>query len=609
MSHILASAGYQKQDNIWLRPSQAATFSYSDGDESENRLLKICTTASDTSLRSPQLAASITDWPSYYHLSPTRANLIRPIESFIKGPVLEIGAGCGAITRYLGERGFEVIALEGGIRRAQIIGQRCRDLPNVSVLAEPFQDFQPDVKFGTITLIGVLEYARVFFGNSSDRDAVDLMLEKVRSMLAPDGILIVAIENQLGLKYLAGYSEDHLGRPMVGIEDQYTASTVVTFGKRELSGRVGKAGLGHQQWWFPFPDYKMPAFALSERAIARDIPTDFASLIRAACQTDPQKPAYTAFAPELAWDAIARNGLQGDLANSFLLLASAQEIAQKDVVAYHFSDGGRLPQFTKTVEFVLDGDRLVVKRVPLQSGAAAVQTGALASIPEDEVFEPGLLWRDAGYRLLMRHGWSINELSGWMKIWWHCFRELLQSRGEAAPKRLTDGLAGGYIDALPRNLILGGDDRGHFIDLEWVNPQPVEAGFVLFRAMWDLLWEMQYAGEPAAGTSTQIAAIMQQVFLQLGFPLTADDLVRYYEMEMSFREAVIGKTLRRDPAAMFRSLRPRIGFAEAGQQAGRVVALEGQVETLRRELDAERQKVAQMLEVVDQHVRKMQRGA
>ena len=40
------------------------------------------------------------------------------------------------------------------------------------------------------------------------------MFQKVSSCLKPGGKLYVAIENKLGLKYFAGCSEDHLGRPL-----------------------------------------------------------------------------------------------------------------------------------------------------------------------------------------------------------------------------------------------------------------------------------------------------------------------------------------------------------------------------------------------------------
>ncbi len=393
-----------------------------------------------------------------------------------------------------------------------------------------------------------------FFGNKSDKDAVDLMLEKAKSMLHPGGVLIIAIENQLGLKYLSGYSEDHLGRPMLGIEDQYTASTVVTFGKRELTRRVVAAGFTEQQFWFPFPDYKLPVFALSDRALADDIQTDFAALIRAACQTDFQKPAYTSFMPELAWDVIARNGLQGELANSFLLVASAEAIPEQNVVAYHYS-AGRNSKYMKSVEFTLNNGSFIVNRVPLYPDRMDDVPGTLSLLLESEVFENGKLWRDVGYRLMMRNGWSINELSDWLRLWLSAFQRHLQDAGENIPAALTDTISGRHLDALPRNLIVDDGKKSRFIDQEWVGTGEIEFGFILFRSIWDLICDMQEIGEPSNGTSLQLASIIQLTLLQLGFSVTAADLSRYYEMEVSFREAVIGKALPRNASIIFRSLR------------------------------------------------------
>src|SRR5581483_8313776 len=164
---------------------------------------------------STELARHCTDWPSRYHLSGTRTNVLRPFEEFLCGDILEVGAGCGAITRYLGECGGNVLALEGSPRRAAIAASRTRDLNNATVLAEKFDQFNCERKFDVITLIGVLEYANLFTG--ADQPAL-AMIERACSLLNPDGRLIVAIENQFGLKYFAGAPEDHIGQSMYGIE-------------------------------------------------------------------------------------------------------------------------------------------------------------------------------------------------------------------------------------------------------------------------------------------------------------------------------------------------------------------------------------------------------
>ena len=218
-------------NQIWTRPDYSG-IPYNDGDEIEQRIADIIKQASDISVLSTELRRQCTDWPSLYHLSGSRANILRPFAESLTGDILEIGAGCGAITRYLGESGANVLALEGSPRRAAIARSRTSDLDNVIVLAEKFDAFQCDHKFDVITLIGVLEYANLF--TTAEYPALT-MLQHVRSLLKPDGKLIIAIENQLGLKYFAGAPEDHLGQPMYGIEGRYQKDQPQTFGRRVLA--------------------------------------------------------------------------------------------------------------------------------------------------------------------------------------------------------------------------------------------------------------------------------------------------------------------------------------------------------------------------------------
>ena len=211
---MLLTAGYQLDAsfNVWSRPDFSG-ISYSDGDAIERRIESIIDSASDLSVFSDELGLYCTDWASTYHLSSTRANLLRPFELTRAQDVLEIGSGCGVLTRHMGECGANVLALEGSLRRSRIARARTRDLTNVTVLAETFSNFRINHKFDVITLVGVMEYANLFIGGESPEAA---MLSRVVSMLKPRGIVIIAIENQLGLKYFAGAPEDHVGVPMYG---------------------------------------------------------------------------------------------------------------------------------------------------------------------------------------------------------------------------------------------------------------------------------------------------------------------------------------------------------------------------------------------------------
>jgi SAM-dependent methyltransferase len=274
---------------------------------------------------------------------------MRPFEAIYKNArVLEIGAGCGAITRYLGESGAQVLALEGSPRRAAIARSRTRDLDNVTVLAEKFDQFNCTEKFDVVTLIGVLEYANLF--TPGDNPALS-MLERVRQLLKPEGKLIIAIENQLGLKYFAGAPEDHLGQPMIGIEGRYRKDQPQTYGRKKLQSLLSDAKFSNASFLAPFPDYKLPVSIITESGFAAKN-FDASALVWQGVKRDPQLPSRTNFSLELAWPQLFENELALDVSNSFLIIASenAEKLVSEEVLAFHFSTD-RVDRYCKITVF------------------------------------------------------------------------------------------------------------------------------------------------------------------------------------------------------------------------------------------------------------------
>lgn len=110
----LETLGYVFNESLrlWSRPDYPG-IDYSDGDAAEQRLARIVGSANDLSTFSSELRNQCLDWLTIYHLSSQRGNVLRPFERQLKGRVLEIGAGCGAISRFLGENGGQILALEG----------------------------------------------------------------------------------------------------------------------------------------------------------------------------------------------------------------------------------------------------------------------------------------------------------------------------------------------------------------------------------------------------------------------------------------------------------------------------------------------------------------
>jgi SAM-dependent methyltransferase len=551
----LSARGYRLDTatRCWLPAADRPEFAYSDGDAVEAALAARVRAAADRSVLSPELIAAATDWPSRYHLSPRRANLLRPFAAWLAGrSVLEIGAGCGALTRFLGEAGARVLALEGSPRRAAVAAARCADLDNVAVVAETLQDFQAE-GFGLVTLVGVLEYARLLFPAGADADPVDAMLARARELLAPGGALLLAIENPLGLKYFAGSAEDHVAEVMFGIEDRYRPDGVVTFGRAELGARLAAAGLGATRWWYPFPDYKLPVAVLSEAAVAGDHGLDLTPLVAGTVTADPQLPPARLFSLEQAWRAVLRNRLGGDLANSFLVAAApvAAALPPATALAHHYAVERR-PQFAKEVA-IRDANPPPRRRSWRRTAAPMaprwrVESRRLAPrAPENELplrqhltdadFAPGQLWHGRLLELLNEPGWTAAQLADWTAVW---LEQLALHAGLPCAAPGWDArLDGRLLDAVPRNLMVDGT-AGTFIDLEWELDGGLDFGHLFYRGLMLSLLGVSSCAVPARGQPIDLGTLFLHIAARCGYARSAADLEVCHAAERRIQHWVHG---------------------------------------------------------------------
>lgn len=519
---------FDAERRVWTRPGVAADYDYSDGDEVEQRLERVIAGASDLAVGSTELAAHIVDWPSLYHLSPRRADLLRPLEHLLTGRVLEVGAGCGAITRFLGEAAREVVAVEGSARRAGIAASRVRDLDNTAVYVDTFSALDVEGAFDAITLIGVLEYSRLY---SRGADPVSATLERCRELLRPGGVLVVAIENQHGLKYFAGAPEDHLGQPFAGVEDRYGTDGPVTFGRQELLERVRAAGFSETSLLYPFPDYKHPRAVITEKGLLH---ADGAVVdVLRACGAPVQAVDYgRSFSEEAAWPSLVGNGLAPALANSFLLVAGLSgppgAAAPEDVMTVFSSDRRRhLAKQTRIAES--DGGR-VVTRSRLYPHVATPEAEPYSMVLVDEPLLLGRPYLTDLQSLLNTPGWSPRQVAEWAKPW----VDLLDATAGAARTLPLDA-----VDLTPANIIAepGGELRP--FDLEWVAQEPPLREHVVVRGLWGALTSVRSVAPPADGTSSRIVDLVRDVALLLQVD---DEAVRRgLDEEARFQEVVTGR--------------------------------------------------------------------
>jgi len=542
MIEFLQQAGYvlHEVSDVWQRPGYDG-IAYSDGDAVEARIRRIVDEARDLSVLSDELRARCTDWPSLYHLTSLRANLLRPFSHCLQGDVLEIGAGCGAITRFLGECGGQVLALEGTPRRAGIARSRTRDLRNVTVLTESFERFACARQFDVVTLIGVLEYANLFI--QSEAPALTL-LQKVRSLLKPDGRLILAIENQMGLKYFAGAPEDHLGISMYGIEDRYQRGEAQTFGRLELEGMLAEAGFATREFMTPLPDYKLPVSIITSHGLA-DEEFDASALGVASVVRDHQLGRETAFELQLAWPSVFNNGLALELANSFLVCASpeAAPAIDADVLGYHYSAERRLP-FCKKLLFRRTSDQVIT-----------IESGALAACSEEELQTTMLTFQPPGttpyyggssmvsefLRIVNRPDWTVDGVVDFVKKYlavvaeYSGFATLVSNADGTAPVLPSEA-----FDLIPQNIIVGSDGRAFPFDLEWSARFSVEPSYLLFRALFVSLGGLHRCAAPADAELSTWKALIQSVAQRCELPISDECYAKYIARELEIRKSILG---------------------------------------------------------------------
>ncbi|WP_122425748.1 glycosyltransferase [Pseudomonas viridiflava] len=535
MSH-LEQSGYRldRRTGVWARPDYEG-LAYSDGDEHEERLADIVRQAQDLSVLSTELGQHCTDWVSLYHLGRARGNLLRPFEHCLTGRVLEIGAGCGAISRYLGECGATVLSLEGSLRRARIAASRTRDLDNVTVIAERFDQFQPLQRFDVITLIGVLEYASLF--NQGDDPALD-MLVRVRELLEPDGILLLAIENQLGLKYFAGAPEDHLAVPMAGVEGRYPTHGPQTFGRKRLTHLLERAGFSRSEFLFPAPDYKLPNSIVTQRGFEHP-DFDAAALLWQNVRKDPQLPGATLFNLERAWPVVVDNGLGMDLANSFLIAASCSltPLAMPNLLAGHYNVS-RKPGYCKQTLFIETPDDIEVRHEPLRSDGAPHKDFRHV-LSRVDPYRRGSVLSQQFLDIASTPNWTVRQFGAFVARYCQALRDLLAGQGHELPlQRLDERLPGVLIDAVPQNIILDADDRPTLIDIEWEAAAGIELGHLLIRALLLLI----ASASPFCSSVMPLTRrqFVTETLFHAGLEITPTQLDGFIEQEAHFQAFVTG---------------------------------------------------------------------
>ncbi len=512
-------------------------FGYSDGARSEKYLRDVFNRAKDLSTRSTELESFIKDWPSEYHLSTKRAQLLSGFSFERASSVLEVGCGCGAITRYLGENFNQVTSVEGSIGRARIARQRARDLESVAVVCAPFQELRFKQKFDIIFCIGVFEYSASFI--EAD-DPYEAALRYFSDMLTPDGCVVIAIENQFGLKYFSGIREDHLGVAFEGIEGYHRwPGRVRTFGKTELEARLKKY-FAQVQFYYPYPDYKLPQCVISNEFLASG---DAGELVSQIGSRDYAGRKRVFWSESLAALELSRNAMLDFFSNSHLVIASRGTMkgATFNQHAVIFSSGRKAKYSTRTR--ILSGENgqiLVEKR--LSNGSKAAQEGPVKLVETQSPWIGGLSIHMQIVLRVHEQKCSLGKMFEPCKNW----IDLLVAKSTI--KNEMRYLDGADIDSIWSNTFLVAGECS-FIDREWIWEHDIRLNVVVIRAIYDFLSKMETSGMHSKAISKRSGkAMIRKIAATVGVELVEEDFAEFIRVESEFQWIVTGKSRSRQKA-------------------------------------------------------------
>lgn len=500
---------------------------YCDGDV-EDELLDIARNYSTVEYQ--RIIEEKQSWPILYHLSALRENIVEwlPITKEMK--VLEVGAGCGAITGALARKAGEVTCIDLSGKRSRINAYRHMEAANVTIHVGNFQDIEPDLAtdYDYICLIGVFEYAQAYIQSEKPYES---FLNILKKHVKPEGHIAIAIENKFGLKYWAGCREDHLGTYFAGLENYPEGGVVRTFTRDGLLETAKKCGFEQAHMYYPYPDYKFMISLYSDDRLPQvgELSSNLRNFDRDRLQLFDEKKVFDTIIQEKQFPLFS---------NSYMLLLGPE--LEEQYVKY---SNDRKDEFCiKTVQRKC-GQGKIIEKHPLSKAAwkhientaslagklSARYGGSGLSINRCNLARTGdgapclQLEYIAGVRLeeLLDDCLEKNDVEGFQRL----FDEYLRRISYEEEQKLAD------YDLIFANIIIPGELSADWtvIDYEWSFEKSIETREIAFRAIYCYLLENEKRNR------LNLELIMEK----LG--ITQSDAEQYRRQEMTFQQYVTGK--------------------------------------------------------------------
>lgn len=498
---------------------------YCDG-EIEDELLKIARDRSSVEFQS--IIEERKSWPILYHFSSLRENIVEwlPITSDMK--VLEVGAGCGAITGALAKKAGSVTCIDLSKKRSMINAYRHMDCENVTIKVGNFMDIEPDLEadYDYVCLIGVFEYGQAYTGGQTPYED---LLNILKRHCKPEGHIVIAIENKFGLKYWAGCKEDHLAIYFTGLEGYPDGGVVRTFTKRGLEEIAERCGCMEHQMYYPYPDYKFMIDLYSDERLPKK--GELKNNLR-----NFDRDRIGLFDEKLVFDSILEEKEFPLFSNSYMFVLGPK----LDINYVRYSNDRAAQYQIKTVERNRDGEKQIEKH--------ALSNESREHIREISASGELLSERFAGGSILVNHSELIENEK-------ECYVALEYVQGQTLEKMLDECMLRGDVaafnslfdeylekisyhddmavtdfDLIFSNILVEGD-TWTIIDYEWTFKKQIPTKEIAFRAVYCYILEDEKREK----------FNLDYIYDKLN--VSEEEAKELREREMDFQKMVTGKRL------------------------------------------------------------------
>ncbi|MCR5595850.1 MAG: class I SAM-dependent methyltransferase [Lachnospiraceae bacterium] len=501
----------------------AGVDTYSDG-AIEDTLLEIAKDRSEVEF--PQIIEEYANWPILYHLSHLRENIVEwlPIDKSMK--VLEVGAGCGAITGALARKAGNLVCCDLSLKRSRINAYRHMNEENVVIHVGNFTDVEKhlDTDFDYICLIGVFEYAQHYI---ESEDPYGDLLKLIGTHLKPGGSIAIAIENRFGMKYWAGCKEDHLGTYFSSVTGYPDGGPARTFTDKKLIEIAEKCGFNEHHMYYPYPDYKFMTDIFSDRRLPRH--GELKNNIR-----NFDRDRLLLFNEKEAFDSVLDEGLFNLYSNSYMLILGPEP----EVTFARYSNDRKREYRIVTEMLEIEGVPVLRKRALNEEAAAHLKNMAESYKKLSKRYKGKNCRIKVNKCILSEDGMSLqieyvkgrslesmfDELlmSGDTQGFVELFKEYIDRISfNEEDVRITD------IDLIFSNILVDGD-KWTIIDYEWTTNEvwkPKELGF---RAIYCYVLEDERRNKLSLDSIIELLNIKP------------DEMEDLRESEMKFQKKVTG---------------------------------------------------------------------